>query len=170
MTEKLLTRALSLNTNKLVVLTSQSTFFQSCRDRATVSWALISTIGNWKCLAQGSFTRGVEHIAPKSDNLLLFKLYIYVDKFPKKGLTGDVFFNCRHSSLVSICTVPHESSHLRQSISIHMELSSAYSHSRIVTSFRFLIITQLREWMALNAENRIPGKTIFCRRILRVHQ
>ena len=79
------------------------------------------------------------------------------------------FFNCRHSSLVSICTVPHESSHLRQSISIHIELSSGYSHSRIETSFRFHIITQLREWMTMNAENRIPGKTIFCRRILRVH-
>ena len=79
------------------------------------------------------------------------------------------FFNCRHSSLVSICTVPHESSHLRQSISIHIELSSGYSHSRIETCFRFHIITQLREWMTLNAEIRIPGKTIFCRRILRVH-
>ena len=61
--------------------------------------------------------------------------------------------------------------HLRQSISIHMELSSGYSHSRIVTSFQFHIITQLdlREWMTLNAEIRIPGKTIYCRRILRVH-
>ena len=36
--------------------------------------------------------------------------YIYVDKFQKKGLTVMFFFNCRHSSLVSICTVPHESS------------------------------------------------------------
>ena len=35
-------------------------------------------------LAHGHFIRGVEHIAPKSDNLLLFKLYIHVDKFPKK--------------------------------------------------------------------------------------
>ena len=68
-------------------------------------------------------------------------------------------------------SVPYPSKvvHLRQRISIHMKLSSGYSHSRIVTSFRFHIIMQLREWMTLNAEIRIPGKTIFCRRILRVH-
>ena len=94
MTEKLLTGALSLNTNKLVVLTSQSTFFsimlgQSHRFLGINQYHRKLEVSRSRKFYEGG---GVEHIAPKSDNLLLFKLKIYVDKFPKKGLTGDVFF------------------------------------------------------------------------------
>ena len=81
MTEKLLTGALSLNTNKLVVLTSQSTFFsimlgQSHRFLGINLYHRKLEVSRSRKFYEGG--GGVEHIAPKSDNLLLFKLHIYI--------------------------------------------------------------------------------------------
>ena len=37
-------------------LTSRSTIFQSCWDRATASWVFTSTLGSLNCLAKGHYT------------------------------------------------------------------------------------------------------------------
>ena len=59
-------------------LTSQSTIFQSCRDRATASWVINQYFRGVKCLAQGHNTAAIGFEPPTSRSPTLYHSVGYV--------------------------------------------------------------------------------------------